>query len=69
MKINEEPLEMKAMEVEAVELSLKSVVGFSSLGTIKLRGKIEDKEVIVLINCGTTHNFMLKESWINSVCL
>ncbi|XP_022154744.1 uncharacterized protein LOC111021922 [Momordica charantia] len=43
---------------EVAELALNTVVGFSTPGTMKLRGLIEDKEVVILIDCGATHNFI-----------
>ena len=46
---------------DAAELSLNSVVGISTLKTVKLRGIIMGQEVIVLINCGASHNFILVE--------
>lgn len=39
-----------------MELSINSVVGLSDLGTVKVRGKIQDIEVVVLIDCEATHN-------------
>lgn len=45
-------------EVEdAVELSPNSMVGITSLGTIKLKGRFGQQEVVVLINCRATYNF------------
>lgn len=41
-----------------VELSLHSIVGLTNPGTMKLRGSIGTKKVILLINCGATHNFI-----------
>lgn len=41
-----------------IELSINSVVGLSNPGTMKVRGKIKDREVVILINCGATHNFV-----------
>ncbi|TYK03081.1 ty3-gypsy retrotransposon protein [Cucumis melo var. makuwa] len=41
-----------------VELSLNSVVGLTAPGTFKLRGKLEDPEVVIMIDCGATHNFI-----------
>lgn len=45
-------------EEENVELSLSSLLGFSNKGTMKLRRMLKGKEVIVLIDCGATHNFI-----------
>lgn len=45
---------------KAIEFSLKAIVGFSTLGTIKLKGAVQDKKVIVLIDCATTHNFIFE---------
>ena len=41
-----------------VELCIKSVVGLTNVGTMKIRGEIQGKEVIVLVDCGATHNFI-----------
>ncbi|KAA0045702.1 ty3-gypsy retrotransposon protein [Cucumis melo var. makuwa] len=41
-----------------VELSLSSVVGLTAPGTSKIKGKVEDREVVVMIDCGATHNFI-----------
>lgn len=43
---------------EVVELSLNMVVGFSTPGTMKLHGEINQSGVVVLIDCGATHNFI-----------
>lgn len=65
----EDPPAAKTMEVEKVEgeeigdlveLDLKSVIGFSTPGTMKVRGTIKGQEVMVLIDCGATHNFVSK---------
>lgn len=43
---------------EKVELSLNSVVGLVTPGTMKLKGRVEELQVTVLIDCGATHNFI-----------
>lgn len=43
---------------ELAELSLNTVVGFSDPGTMKVRGRVEQDEVIIFIDCGATHNFI-----------
>ena len=49
-----------AEEAETVEMSLNSVVGLSEPRTMKLKAEIHGKEVVVLIDCGATHNFISK---------
>lgn len=41
-----------------VKLSLNSVVGLTTLETMKLRGSMGIREVVVLLNCGASHNFI-----------
>ncbi|XP_038893564.1 uncharacterized protein LOC120082453 [Benincasa hispida] len=52
----EEELETK----KTTEIALRSIYGLSARGTMKLRGKMKGKEVVVLIDCGATHNFVHK---------
>lgn len=40
------------------EFSLNTVIGFTSPGTLKVRGNIENEDVVVLVDCGATHNFI-----------
>lgn len=58
-EIEIEPATMQAVEVgDALELSLNSIVGLTTLRTINLKGTIEDQEVIILMDCIATHNFI-----------
>lgn len=41
-----------------VELSLNSVVGLATPGTMKLTGKVGEHLVTILIDIGATHNFI-----------
>ena len=55
--------ELNALEVVeesqvVVELSINSVVGLSNPGTMKVKGVIQGKVAIVLIDCGVTRNFI-----------
>ena len=47
--------------VEMVESSLNSMLGLTLPGTMKIKGKLRTKEVIVLIDYGATHNFLSME--------
>ncbi|KAA0046073.1 Transposon Ty3-G Gag-Pol polyprotein [Cucumis melo var. makuwa] len=51
-------LEVNEDLTTVVELSINSVVGLNDPGTMKVRGKLLGEEVIVLIDCGATHNFV-----------
>ncbi|TYK28795.1 uncharacterized protein E5676_scaffold403G001610 [Cucumis melo var. makuwa] len=54
-----EIVELKTMELrEDAEISLRSLQGFFDKGTIKLKGKIKGREVVILIHSGATHNFI-----------
>lgn len=59
-----EEIETKGNEevnIEIANLSLNSLVGLSSPKTIKIKGEIRGREIVVLIDGGATHNFILKE--------
>lgn len=58
----EEEPEMKVMEVaNNVKIVLHLILGFSTKGTMKLKGLITGREVIVMVNCGATYNFIHKK--------
>lgn len=58
MMIPEDELkeEEKGKAVEYV--AFNSIVGLTTPGTMKFKGKIQEREVIVLFDCGATHNFI-----------
>ncbi|KAL0548488.1 hypothetical protein IC582_012941 [Cucumis melo] len=41
-----------------VELSLNFVVGLTAPGTFKIKGRVEDREIVIMVDCGATHNFI-----------
>ncbi|KAA0056171.1 ty3-gypsy retrotransposon protein [Cucumis melo var. makuwa] len=43
------------------KLSINSVIGLDDPGTMKVRGKLHDEDIIILIDCGATHNFLLEK--------
>ena len=50
---------MQEEEVDEVaELSINYVVGLSTPRTMKIKGNIDQREVIVMIDYGATHNFI-----------
>ncbi|TYK00413.1 ty3-gypsy retrotransposon protein [Cucumis melo var. makuwa] len=51
-------LEVKGDTTTFVELSINSVVGLNDPGTMKVRGKLWNEDVIIPIDCGATHNFV-----------
>lgn len=57
---------MKTIEVEkgvkpVVELPINLVVGLSNSGTVKVKGKINEEAMVVLIDRGAMHNFIPKK--------
>ncbi|TYK18018.1 Retrotransposable element Tf2 [Cucumis melo var. makuwa] len=58
-----QPKELNMFELEGevnvvVELSINSAVSLTYPGTMKVRGKLKGEEIVVLIDCGATHNFI-----------
>ncbi|KAL4023262.1 hypothetical protein IC575_017013 [Cucumis melo] len=55
----ERTVELKNLELtEDTEIELKTMTNLSSKGTMKLKGWVRQKEIVVLIDSGTTHNFI-----------
>ena len=48
-------------ENKALQLSLHSIMGMTSKNSLKLWGNVRNKEVVVLIDCGASHNFINSE--------
>ncbi|TYK30579.1 ty3-gypsy retrotransposon protein [Cucumis melo var. makuwa] len=58
--------EMKQVEVQNVEnlnieLSINSVVGLTNPGTMKVKGRVGEEDIVILIDCGATHNFIAEK--------
>lgn len=54
-----ETVELKQVDVKPVaELSLNFVVGLNNPGTMKLRASINQRSMIVMLDCGAIHNFI-----------
>ncbi|KAL0561468.1 hypothetical protein IC582_001896 [Cucumis melo] len=71
--VESEVAELRTAEVQhhttaCVELSINSVVGLNDSGTMKVRGSLQGNEVVILIDCGATHNFVF-EKLVNSLQL
>lgn len=41
-----------------MELSLNSVVGLTTPRMFKVKGTMEDQKIVIMIDCGATHNFI-----------
>ncbi|GKE35616.1 hypothetical protein Tco_1454938 [Tanacetum coccineum] len=54
----DEDSDPKHVHLDSVEVSLNFVMGFTTPRTMKIQGKLGDRDVIVLIDCGATHNFL-----------
>ncbi|KAL0551119.1 hypothetical protein IC582_010201 [Cucumis melo] len=55
------PPEIQSIENLNIELSINSVVGLTNPGTMKVKGKLGEEEVVILIDCGATHNFIAEK--------
>lgn len=51
----------KADEAKVAALSLHSLAGFDSLKTLKIKGEIQGKEVVILIDGGGNPQFYFRE--------
>ena len=51
-------LEVKGDTATYVELSVNFMMGLNDPRTMKVRGKLQEEEVIILIDYGATHNFI-----------
>lgn len=54
-------MEVGIEENPHIELSINSVVGLINLGTMKVKEKLHNEELAMRIDCGATHNFILKK--------
>ncbi|KAL0539616.1 hypothetical protein IC582_023832 [Cucumis melo] len=55
----ERTMELKNLELtEDTEIELKTMTSLTSKGTMKLKGWVRHKEIVVLIDSGATHNFI-----------
>ncbi|KAA0057272.1 hypothetical protein IC582_010044 [Cucumis melo] len=54
-------LEVKDDNQTLIELSINSMVGLNDPGTTKVKGMIQNKEIVVIIDCGVKHNFILEK--------
>ncbi|TYK01237.1 ty3-gypsy retroelement transposase [Cucumis melo var. makuwa] len=59
--VDENAIEVRAVEYLNIRLSINLVVGLTNPGTMKVKGKVKNEEVVVLIDCGATHNFIFEK--------
>lgn len=54
-----ETVELKLMEVDGeTDIALQNIHGFSEKGTIKLKGRINGRELIMSVDSRASHNFI-----------
>ncbi|TYJ99689.1 Transposon Ty3-G Gag-Pol polyprotein [Cucumis melo var. makuwa] len=58
-EMREERVELQQLDIiEEAEVEYRALTNLSTKGTMKLKGHVKGKEVIVLIDSGATHNFI-----------
>lgn len=58
-EMEHEAMEARMMKVSpVVELSLNSVIGLTKPDMFKIKGMLEDQEIVIMIDCRATHNFI-----------
>ncbi|KAJ1413258.1 Retrotransposon gag domain [Sesbania bispinosa] len=60
-RVEEDNLEVIDKSFNALQLSLYSMEGLISSKSWKVRGTVNDQQVVALIDCGASHNFISQE--------
>ena len=56
--VSENPLNCQDISVREVGITLYALSGTPTSGTIRVRGKVKHKSMVILIDSGSTHNFV-----------